>query len=211
MELIKYLLSTIAVTIIGLTLNACDAPPQQSQSELEKLPEVFNLTEQQWQKEIQQRFDTINGNGEPIKCISIVMTAPYYIFDRRYDSDTLILLQTLTEAGLLTEQIEISGMDKNRIVYIYNLTEEGKKYYRKWPNLSSSGFCFGKVIVKSVTKITPYSNYIEIEYQYVIDKLPPKLMPQNELKTDTVRFYYDEQTKKLYSRGIGLIVKNYWD
>ncbi|OCG19440.1 hypothetical protein [Gilliamella sp. WF3-4] len=206
MELIKYLLSTIAVTIIGLTLNACDTPPSQSQPKLEKLPEVFNLTEQQWQNEIQQRFDTINGSGEPIKCISILMTAPYYLFDRQY----MNLLQTLTEAGLLTEQIEIREIHQNRIVYIYNLTDEGKKYYRKWPNLMSSGFCFGKVIVKSVTKITPYSNYIEIEYQYVIDKLPPKLMPQNELKTGTVRFDYDEQTKKLYSKyGIGLIVKKY--
>ncbi|MCO6552246.1 MAG: hypothetical protein J6563_04660 [Gilliamella sp.] len=208
MELIKYLLSTIAVTIIGLTLNACDAPPQQSQSELEKLPEVFNLTEQQWQNEIQQRFDTINGNGEPIKCISIAMTAPYYIFDRRYDSDTLNLLQTLTEAGLLTEQIEISEIHKNRIVYIYNLTEEGKKYYRKWPNLSSSGFCFGKVIVKSVTKITPNNKDIEIEFQYIIDKLPPNLEPENKLQTGNAVFSYDEQTKQLYSKyGIGLIVK----
>ncbi|SCB94327.1 hypothetical protein [Gilliamella intestini] len=201
MEIKKYSLSVMA-TIIALTLTGCDIKPQQKQSV------TFNLTEQQWQNEIQQRFDTINGNGEPINCILLLKTnPPYYIFDRYKNSNEFKLLQRLTEAGLLTEQIDIYKNSQDKNVYIYNLTEEGKKHHRIWPNISQSGFCLGKVIVKSITQITPHNSYVEIKYQYIIDKLPPKLEPQNQLKTNTARFSYDEQTKQLYSEwGIGLIV-----
>jgi hypothetical protein len=207
MEQIKSLTSTIVATIITLTLTACDTTSQ-NQAQQKQQPEAFNLTELQWQNEIQQRFDTINGNGEPINCILLLKTnPPYYVFDRYKNSNEFKLLQRLTEAGLLTEQIDIYKNSQDENVYIYNLTEEGKKHHRIWPNISQSGFCLGKVIVKSITKITPHNSYVEIKYQYIIDKLPPKLEPQNQLKNNIASFSYDEQTKQLYSEsGIGLIV-----
>ncbi|OCG42755.1 hypothetical protein [Gilliamella sp. Bif1-4] len=206
MKIKKYSLSFMA-TIIALTLTGCDIKSQQKQSV------AFNLTEQQWQNEIQQRFDTINGNGEPIKCMvsTHITQFPYLVFNRSYGHNTLNLLQILTKAELLTEQIEINKNDKISYSYIYDISEEGKKYYKHWPNLSSSGFCFGKVVVKSVTKITPNNKDIEIEFQYIIDKLPPNLEPENKLQTGSTVFSYDEETKQLYSKyGIGLIVKEYW-
>lgn len=215
MRLIFKLFCSIGGLIFGLLLASCDIDKKLIGPGNVTLA-VFDLSTEQWQKEIQQRFDTINGNGEPVKCIIMknVRHFPLEVYKTDYNdnySNHFKLYQYFVKAGLLSEKINIEEQNFKGIKYIYDLTDEGKLYYRTWfPHLHESGFCFGKVLVKSINRITPDYNEVEIEYEYILDNLPPKLASENKVMTDFVRFAYDEKNKQIYSKyGIGLIVEKY--
>jgi hypothetical protein len=208
LKLRNYFLYVITGISVVFLLTGCDGSLIGDQSNKGQSA-AFNLTKDQWKNEIQQRFDTINGNGEPIKCIVAKNEyLPGIFYGYGHDTNLIKLSRNLVKAGLLTEKIEVGRLHQ----YTFELTDEGKKYRRTWPDSGREGFCFGKIIVKSISKITPIHGGVNVEYQYIFDKLPPKLEPEGSLHTDIAKFRYDKQTKQLYSEsGIGLIVESYLD
>lgn len=209
MKIINYIFCFVC-GLIMVAIVGCDA---QEESLDNKLPTVLNLTTDQWKEEIQQRFNTINGNGEGAYCINFISySKPPFYFIESFHNETrsrLRTLQWLVEIGVLTETINSYTNDDSNLTYIYNVTDEGKKYLKENKARSTSVFCFGKVIVQSVDNITPdvYRKGVLVKFSYNFDNLPPKM--QNNLKSSESYFKYDNKDQKIYSSyGIGLIVKD---
>ncbi|MWN32817.1 MULTISPECIES: hypothetical protein [unclassified Gilliamella] len=182
---------------------------------------TLNLTSEQWQKEIQQRFDAINENGEPVECVvfEYISHFPYHFDYSSLISEPLLMA---VDAELVDESITAISNSSRDYQYTYNLTEKGKRYYKTWPKLENSGFCFGKVTVEKINKTDKAGNYVTVEYQYKVADFPANIEPilskqdsyiNNPSKTATATFSLDKNNQLYSVSGIGLITHIYggWD
>lgn len=97
-------------------------------------------------------------------------------------------LQALSKAGLLIETVEnkeianLAGLKKTTPIPKFELTEEGKKFYK--PNLkaisggkSIGGFCAGTASVSEITQFTEPADMLglkvsKVDYKYSVEDLP---------------------------------------
>ncbi|MWN06632.1 hypothetical protein [Gilliamella sp. Pas-s95] len=178
---------------------------------------TLNLTSEQWQKEIQQRFDAINENGEPVECVVFtrIDNFPYHFDYSVLVSEPLLMA---VDAELVDETIKERSHSEKDYRYTYHLTEKGKRYYKTWPKLRHSGFCFGKVTVEKISKTDKDGNYVTVEYQYKVEDFPANIEPilskqnsyiNNPSKTAIATFSLDKNNQLYSVSGIGLITHIY--
>lgn len=115
----------------------------------------------------------------------------------------------------------MSGKEKEVIIYSYDLTDEGKKYYKAdaSKNLSGDdlgGFCFGKATVDSIVNFTAPTDAMgakvsEVIYTYTVTDFPewaknPELLQLDDrLKKDATSAETPIKTK-----GLFVLTNNGW-
>lgn len=94
-------------------------------------------------------------------------------------------MKALAKAGLLSEK-EVSrkevsdgwGMQKKTVViYAYDLTDEGKKSYKKGTDRTRGGFCGGNAKVTSIEEFSEPADLLghkvsKVRYSYVVSNVP---------------------------------------
>lgn len=158
--------------IFILYLAGCDNAPRETGDPLPP------LKPQQWQLEIQRRFDAANRYANQAVCIITrgklqTEFTPWYL----PTAGTPWFIQQ----GLVEEKIEIEAGKYTH--YYYRLTDKGAASSPNWPYSRRNGLCFGSVEVERISRITPANDLrtTDIEFIYRIDNVPDwaqELMPQ---------------------------------
>jgi hypothetical protein len=125
---------------------------------------------------------------------------------RSIHGNDIVLFKALTDAGILSEKAEPHEVTpfwgKKTVVNqpTFNLTEEGKKYYKADAakdvyGKATGGFCFGKATVRDIPEFTEPSEaggirVSQVKFTYQVSdfpawaKLPETLSAVTRLKTD---------------------------
>lgn len=139
----------------------------------------IDLTKEQWQTEIQKRFDIINDTGHRAECLVLngIEQFPYKTMkSSEADERRLNFLFKLSELGLLSESFSMEQhpyYNERVMMYEYALTEQGENYIAHWPQINKVGFCFGQIVIDEVTKINRSSDgTYNITFQYSMLNVP---------------------------------------
>lgn len=129
-------------------------------------------------------------------------------------------LKALVSAGLASvkdEPHEVKDWGKPRTVIkpTYNLTEEGKKFYKADAHKAimggaEGGFCFGKATVKDIKEFTEPSSAMgvqmtQVKYTYEVSDVPA-WAKSTEIMTAVPRLKTDVESEKTPVNGMDVMV-----
>ncbi len=138
-------------------------------------PNPLDLTTEQWQAEIQKRYDFANPDGQRAVCLVVDRVTSFPFTTEFGPNDSLVTRSTLplVQAGLVSESVSLNkGKGKEQILYTYTLTEQGRKYQVDWPRARTTGFCYGKIVVNKVLHVSRTPSNTSIKYTYSIEGVP---------------------------------------
>lgn len=159
----------IAIAVSSLLLSACSGDPKEA-------------NERNFKTALQSYLDS-----KYPRCY-VVATMPYA---KEFDfTNNRATLKALAKAGLVVETevsrkevpVDFSGKTRTQILTSFDLTEEGKKYYRKdaVKNLAGDdmgGFCAGKAKVEKINQFSEPADMFgakisRVSYSYSVSDLP---------------------------------------
>lgn len=146
-------------------------------------------------------------------------------FDFRHENETL---EALTKAGLLSrkeiqqEEKDMFGQRPHTVTRLsYDLTAEGKKYYK--PGITKNlrgdavgGFCVGKAEVKSIGQFSEPADMMglkvsRVNYEYTVSDLPEwTALPEIQQFVDQIQADSKSQTTPIKKVDAVVLTNNGW-
>lgn len=138
-----------------------------------------------------------------------------------------VILKSLVSAGIVSvkdESHEITPLFGKKTTVIkptYNLTEEGKKFYKAdvTKNISGNsfgGFCFGKATVKDISQFSEPADMLgqrisEVHFTYVVTEFPAWAKSAEVIATiDKLKIDVESETKPVEEKAALILTNNGW-